>query len=332
MSFMTTKFDIVKRNTSEILTDEELEKLLRKKNPTIYHGYEPTGSGVHIGYILAINKLIDFQKAGFSVTVLFADLHAWLNEKGSLEKIAKIAELYKLSFASLGLDMKKVNVVMGTSFQMKPEYWKDVMKVSLSTRLARVRRSMTMIGRKDENPHVAQIFYPLMQAVDIKHLDVDAAAGDMAQRKVHAIAREELPNIGYRKPVAIHHPDLVGLTGGKMSSSLPETVIMIDENEDSIRQKISKAYCPEKETKGNPILQISQYIIFPSINSVKVERPSKFGGDIEYKSYEDMEKDFSAGRLHPADLKAATALQLSHILKPVRSKMSAKAASIRRTL
>jgi tyrosyl-tRNA synthetase len=51
---------------------------------------------------------------------------------------------------------------------------------------------------------------------------------------------------------------------------------------------------------------------------VTVERDRKFGGDVVYKSYEEMEKDFVGGKLHPMDLKASTAQSLDKIIMPVR--------------
>ena len=50
-----------------------------------------------------------------------------------------------------------------------------------------------MISRQLENPDVAQTLYPIMQAVDMAWLDVDVAIGGIDQRKVHMLAREELP-------------------------------------------------------------------------------------------------------------------------------------------
>ena len=195
---------------------------------------------------------------------------------------------------------------------------------------------MSLIGRGEEDPHVAQYLYPLMQAVDIKHLNVDIAFGDTAQRKVHMIAREFLPALGYKKPIAIHHKDMLGLTGGKMSASKPETCIMIDESPEQIKSKIMTAYCPAKQIKDNPILQICEHIIFERQNkkqkSLKVERPKKFGGDISFKSYEELVKAYQKD-LHPLDLKKTVALSLIKILEPVRKKFaSAKIQNLKRKI
>jgi len=49
-----------------------------------------------------------------------------------------------------------------------------------------------------------------------------------------------------------------------------------------------------------------------------VERPQKFGGNIKYKNYADLERDYLTKTLHPQDLKNALTRELADLLKPVR--------------
>ena len=98
------RLELVKRNIEEIVTEEELQELLKKKeDPRAYVGYEPSGK-IHMGHVLTVNKLIDLQKAGFKITVLLADMHAYLNKKGTLEEVRKIADYNRRCFIALGLD------------------------------------------------------------------------------------------------------------------------------------------------------------------------------------------------------------------------------------
>ena len=154
---------------------------------------------------------------------------------------------------------------------------------------------------------------------DIKALDVDIAHGGMEQRKIHMLARELLPEIGHEKPVCIHTPLLCSLQGPdtKMSSSMPETMIKVEEKPEEIKAKISKAYCPP-EKEGNPILQICELILFPKFGKIEIKRPEKFGGDIESNSYSELEKTYLAKNLHAADLKNSVAEALIELLEPVR--------------
>ncbi|NPE31423.1 tyrosine--tRNA ligase, partial [Methanococcoides sp. SA1] len=98
------KMDLIKRNVQEIVTEEELTKLLEtKEHPSAYTGYEPSGK-IHMGHVLTVNKLLDLQKAGFEITVLLADVHAYLNQKGTMEEVRKTADYNKECFLALGLD------------------------------------------------------------------------------------------------------------------------------------------------------------------------------------------------------------------------------------
>ena len=94
----------VVRNIEEVVTEQELQKLLESDELIkAYAGYEPSGD-LHMGHLLTVNKLIDLQCVGVNVTVLLADMHAFLNEKGTIEQIGEWAKHYKKSFVALGLN------------------------------------------------------------------------------------------------------------------------------------------------------------------------------------------------------------------------------------
>ncbi len=79
------KLSLITRNTEEVVTGEELESLVNSgRQCSAYVGYEPSGK-IHMGHVLTVNKLLDLQQAGFKITVLLADVHAYLNEKGTMD-------------------------------------------------------------------------------------------------------------------------------------------------------------------------------------------------------------------------------------------------------
>lgn len=307
------------KNTSEIISIEELKELLKKDEMGIgykraYIGFEPSGK-IHLGHFLQIRKMIDLQNAGFDITILLADLHAYLNQKGSMKEIHQLAEHNKEIFKAMGL---KAEYVYGSDFQLEKEYTLDLYRIALKTTLKRARRSMEVIAREEKNPKVAEVIYPLMQVNDIKHLKVDVAVGGMEQRKIHMLARELLPTIGWKPPICIHNPVLTGLDGeGKMSSS-KGNFIAIDDDPDAIKSKIKKAYCPIGIVEGNPIFEIAKYYLeYPLI----IKRPEKFGGDITLKNCEELEKLYLEKKIHPMDLKKTVSDGIISILSPIREKI-----------
>ena len=180
---------------------------------------------------------------------------------------------------------------------------------------------MQTVARDIENAKISQVIYPLMQITDFKYLKVDGALGGIEQRKIHMLALESLKDINYKQPFLIHHeliPSLKGPEHGKMSSSIKESMISILDSDKEIKDKISKAYCPEGDIKENPILSIIKLIIFPSREKFIIERPEKFGGKIEFGSYLDLEKSFLEKKIHPMDLKNSCAKYLSEILVKIR--------------
>ncbi len=310
-------FEFAARGAEEIVTVRELRGLLRRRKLKVYCGYEPSGK-VHFGHALTVWKLMDFQKIGAEVTVLFADLHAFLNDKGSLDDIRRVAEYNRHCFLALGLDPKKTNFLLGSDFQLEPEFSMDVLRLSVDTTLSRARRSMGMIARHLENPDVAQVLYPLMQAVDMARLGVDVAVGGIDQRKVHMIAREKLPILGHSKPVCVHMPLLHGLDGTSKMSSTKGNFIALDDSPAMIEGKIAKAYCSPKSVDGNPVLEYATHVALPLLGALKVKREKKHGGPLELSAAEELRKIYAQGDLHPADLKAAVADALAEVLAPVR--------------
>ena len=312
------KLDLVRDNTAELITEEEIKALLQTKDkPVVYCGYEPSGP-VHLGHLVTITKLIQLQKAGFKVKILLADWHAWLNKKGDWDFIEAQVKLWKKTFETLGLE--KAEYVKGTDFQRKKEYIDDLFLLSINTTVQRGLRSMQEVARDIEHAYVSQVIYPLMQVNDIKHLEVDVAQAGIEQRKIHMLAREILDVVNCKKPMFVHTPLVNSLQGPgkKMSSSIPESLISVSDSEEEIRAKLKKAYCLEGEVEGNPILEIARLVVFPRIKSFDVERPEKFGGNVSFANYPELEKAFAEKKLHPMDLKNSVGNYLIQILAPAR--------------
>ena len=324
------KLEILTRNTSEVVTYDELKNVLNKPKPRAYIGFEPSGT-VHLGWKICSNKIKDFLKCGFDFTILLADWHAYINDKlgGDIEKIKLCGKYMEDCFEAMGIDRKQVKFVYASDYVSDPKYWELVLKTSKSTSVARVKRAMDIMGREENeaDKDLSKLFYPAMQVSDIFYLNLDVAYGGLDQRHAHMLARDVSRKLSIKSPVAIHTPLLTGLQAGgrmnpaevKMSKSKPDSMISIHDSPDIVKNKISKSYCPEKQIEENPILEICKFVIFPELenNSFVIERPEKFGGNLEFKSYENLEKAF-ASDLHPLDLKNATAKYINNILEPIR--------------
>jgi tyrosyl-tRNA synthetase len=191
----------------------------------------------------------------------------------------------------------------------------------------------------------AWVYYPSMQAADIFHMKLNAACAGMDQRKAHMLARDVAEKLGWKKPVCIHTPLLMGLEGppqesskkdrqfdedkninmqisSKMSKSMPESCIFVHDEPKAIKTKINAAFCPPKQAEGNPVLEIAKYTIFTEKPSLMIPRSPKYGGPENFNKYEELEKAYVEGKLHPLDLKEGVAEALIEILSSVREYFS----------
>ncbi|MBI2664632.1 tyrosine--tRNA ligase [Candidatus Woesearchaeota archaeon] len=335
------RLQLIKEVGEEIITEAELKELLEeKKNPVAYDGFEPSGQ-IHIAQgilrSINVNKMI---KAGCTFKMFAADWHAWANNKlgGDLEKIQKCGDYLIEVWKAAGMDVDKVKFVRSSEVVSSQEYWKKVLQISRNATVKRIIRTGQIMGRKEsEIQQASQILYPCMQAADIFELEVDIAQLGQDQRKVNVLARELGEKLGYRKPVVVSHHMLMGLSEPKtdtkdatdraielkMSKSKPETAIFMTDSAEDVTRKISKAYCPEKTTKENPVLEYCKYIVFEKMKTLEIKRPEKFGGNLSIADYGEMEKIYGSGKLHPADLKTAVAGAINELLEPVRQHFKA---------
>ncbi|MBT4165644.1 tyrosine--tRNA ligase [archaeon] len=317
------RFELIKRNTQEVVKEDELRKLLKeKKNPVVYWGTSVTGKP-SIAYLFPLLKLSDFVKAGFRVKVLLADLHGaldgtpWtvLEHRYDYYKEA-ITQMFKV----LGADLDKVEFVKGSEFQLKPEYAYDVLKMASMNSIKDCKRAAAEVVKMGENPALGGLIYPIMQSLDEHYLDVDVQFGGLDQRKILMFARENLPKIGFDARVEVMNPMIPGLVGKKMSSSDAKSKIDVTDSVEDVKVKINKADCVE----GNPdngVMAFLKYVIMvlksDAGEKFVVERDEKWGGNLEFSSYLDIEKAFVKKELHPQDLKVAVAKSISELLSGV---------------
>ncbi len=329
------KIDLVKQVGEEIIEESELKELFQsKEHPVAYDGFEPSGQ-IHIaqGLLRAIN-VNKLTKAGIKFKFWVADWFALMNNKmgGDLEKIRTTGEYFIEVWKACGMDMKNVEFLWASE-HMDQDYWLSVIRIGTLNSVTRITRCSQIMGRSEkETLSAAQIFYPCMQAADIFKLNVDIAQLGMDQRKVNMLAREVAPKLGFRKPVAVHHHMLMGLTppaetglkgveasiAKKMSKSNPNSAIFMTDTAEEIKAKFNKAYCPEGTAEDNPVLEYCRYIIFEKVDKMAIERPEKFGGNITFSSYSDLEDAFRNKKVHPLDLKKAAAKYIDQFLQPVR--------------
>lgn len=346
---LDNRLALVQSVGEEIVTQEELHDFLAKNNSyTCYDGFEPSGQ-MHIaaGILRAINvnKMI---ASGAHFKIWVADWHAYLNNKmdGDIEKIKTVGKYFIEVWKAAGMNIAHVEFLWASDVVREPAYWELVMKVAKTNSVRRFVHSAEIMGRAEsDNLTLAQLMYVAMQVADIFYLNARVTQLGMDQRKVNMLAREVAQQLGYEKPMVVSHHILLGLqhrtnkSNGsnesnmsdklgrtvelKMSKSNPDSAIFMTDTTEEISRKIAKAYCPEGILEENPILEYCKYIIFESLDklgltTVTIERPEKFGGNVSFSSYTELEQAYANKEVHPQDLKNTVATCIDQLIEPVR--------------
>jgi len=334
---------VLRRPTEEFITKEELKsKIDSKEKLNHYISYEVSGL-VHLGQLLTALKIADLQKAGVNTSILMADFHTVINNKlgSDAEFIKEVANKYFRRAMEIGIKMgggnpKKTRFVLASDIYDN-SYWAKVIKIGKETTLSRAMRSISIMGRQEKKSiPTAWVLYPLMQAGDIFFQNINIAHAGMDQRRIHVVAREVGEKISGYKPMALHNHMLLGLHKPpvwpvpknkedkwqefKMSKSVKGSAVFVNDSKEDVVKKIKGAFCP-KESDYNPVLDWIKYLVFtPQFDSVfKIERPEKYGGDVEFLTYSEVKKAFLTGELHPSDMKSGLADYTTKLLQPFRN-------------
>lgn len=351
------RVSLITRHLDEVIGADEIKPLLEQDIPLKHYiGFEISGR-LHLGTgMMCMQKVRDLQRAGVECTIFLADWHTWINDKlgGDRDVIKKIAVGYfkeglSASLSALGGNPEAINWVMGSDLYENPQnrFWDTFIEVSKNTTMARVMRSISIMGRTEgDGIDFAKLIYPPMQVADVFTLRANFAQGGMDQRKAHVIARDVANQMTINpfkdakgakiKPIALHHHLLLGLakpdvypvppeqlreiwTSMKMSKSKPNTAVFIHDAPDDIRKKFRKAFCPPGDIDFNPVLDWLNHLVFQNDRApLTIKRDPANGGDVTFATYEDICEAYKSGALHPGDLKNGAADAVIELLEPVR--------------
>ncbi|KAK6474304.1 tyrosine--tRNA ligase [Huso huso] len=312
------------QNLQEVLGEEKLKEILKERELKIYWGTATTGKP-HVAYFVPMSKIADFLKAGCEVTILFADLHAYLdNMKAPWDLLELRTQYYeqviKAMLESIEVPLEKLKFVKGTDFQLSREYTLDVYKLSSTVTQHDAKKAGAEVVKQVDHPLLSGLLYPGLQALDEEYLKVDAQFGGVDQRKIFTFAEKYLPSLGYTKRIHMMNPMVPGLTGAKMSSSEEESKIDLLDRKEDVKKKLKKAFCEPGNIESNGVLSFVKHVIFPLHSEFVIMKDAKWGGDKTYTVFGDLEKDFAEELVHPGDLKNSVEAALNKLMDPIRKK------------
>ena len=246
-----------------------------------------------------------------------------------VKEIRESGELLKNTMIAAGLS-KEVKFIWADELVSNKDYWELLLNISKNSSLSRIRRSLPIMGRTEEDADrdFSKYIYPLMQVTDIMYLDLDFALGGMDQRHAHMLQRDIGEHMNAKKVISVHMPLLPGLKGSgrmddfkKMSKSDPDSAIFITDSDEDITRKIKNAYCPIGIIENNPLISILKSVVFPYyMDEITINRPESKGGSISVGSRKLVEL-YGEQKIHPVDLKNAVTGILIDIIDPIREKI-----------
>ncbi|KAE8409020.1 hypothetical protein BDV37DRAFT_278528 [Aspergillus pseudonomiae] len=277
-----------------------------------FWGTAPTGKP-HIGYLVPLIKIAEMVAAGIDFSIYFADEYAYLiNYKHPRELVDYRTQYYEFlvraTVEALGIP------------QMEDHF---------------VRESVLFAAVK-QSSHDLNRLYTLLSIDDVRAVSNEMATTTMTssllcparQSGVFALAERILPHLGYTSRAHLTTEMIPGLTTAKMSSShAAGTKIELLDPPDVVCSKIGEATCIPGVVEGNALLAMARHILLPLCRlrmaleggSHPFTVPSATGEDRTYFNYEDLEHDFLAHSVTPAELKASVAAGLNLLLDPVRN-------------
>jgi tyrosyl-tRNA synthetase len=331
--------ELILDNLAEVIGRKELEEKVRSGKPLkVYWGTAPTGKP-HLGYLIPMIKIAQLIKAGCELTIMFADLHAYLDAmKTSWEDLEfrskYYSELITQLLIRLQVDISKIRFIRGSEYQLKPDYTIDVYKLASKLTIDSAQKAGAEVVKQSNNPLLSGLIYPILQVLDEVYLGTDAELGGIDQRKIFMASHDHIHKIGYKPNIHLMNRMIPSLnsqlrdseelndSGAKMSSSDSDSKIELTESVKNIRKKISKAYLGEANI-SSPLFEFVRHVIFPinrllGLNSFEINRDDKWGGPIQFQSIELLISVFGENNLSPQDLKLGIADWIVNLLEPIR--------------
>jgi tyrosyl-tRNA synthetase len=292
--------ELLKAGAVEIIPGEELavriQESLDKGEPMrVKYGADPSAPDLHIGHVVPIRKLRQFQDLGHHIVFIIGDFTAMIGDPSGRSETRKrltpeqVDEHAKTYFDQVFmlLDPEKTEVVRNSIWLNKLDM-RQIIELAAKYTVARMLERDDFDKRfKGEVPiYIHEFLYPLAQAYDSYAIRSDIEIGGTDQKFNFLLGREIQREYGQRAQLILTMPLLVGTDGVKKMSKSLGNYIGITEPPDQIFGK----------TMSIADEQMPQYL--------------RLVLGHEDLGVEEIRRELSSGNLHPRDLKARIAREL----------------------
>jgi len=222
---------LLQRGVAEIIVADEMAARLRSgQKLRLKEGFDPSSPDIHLGHMVALRKLRQFQELGHQVILIVGDWTAQIGDPSgasitrpmlSPEQVQANAETYMEQF------FKVVNKAK-TEVRWQSEWFGkftlgDVIRLTSKFTVAQMlaREDFSNRYRAGQPIAITELLYPLLQAYDSVAIRADVEFGGTDQKFNLLVGRELQTMLGQRPQQVFLTPLLVGTDGTqKMSKSL----------------------------------------------------------------------------------------------------------------
>ena len=234
---------LLKRGVAEIIVEDEMLGLLRSgKKLRLKEGFDPSFPDIHLGHMVALRKLHQFQELGHQIVLIVADWTAQIGDPSgmsatrpmlSIEQVKANAETYMQQFFKV-VDKEKTEIRWQSEWFGKFTLTDIIQLTSKFTVAQFLARDDFSARYKAERPiALTELLYPLLQAYDSVAIQADVEFGGTDQKFNFLVGRELQSMVGQPPQQCFMVPLLVGTDGSqKMSKSLGNCIGVTDPPEE----------------------------------------------------------------------------------------------------
>jgi tyrosyl-tRNA synthetase len=277
---------LLKRGVAEIIVEDELLQLLRSgKKLRLKEGFDPSFPDIHLGHMVALRKLRQFQELGHQIVLIVADWTAQIGDPSgmsttrpmlSMEQVKANAETYMQQFFKI-VDRKKTEIRWQSEWFGKFTL-SDIIQLTSKFTVAQLMAREDFSTRYNAGRPIAmtELLYPLLQAYDSVAIEADVEFGGTDQKFNFLVGRELQSMVGQRPQQCFMTPLLIGTDGSqKMSKSLGNYIGVAE---------------PPEEIYGK-VMSISDTLIlqyFELVTDVPDEELAKFRQELDNQTINPM--------------------------------------------
>jgi len=232
---------LFKRGVSQIINEDELLKMMQSGRPLrLKQGFDPSFTDIHMGHVVGLRKLRQFQQLGHQVVLIVGDWTARIGDPTgrsatrpmlTAEQVKANAQTYMEQFFKI-VDKDKTEVRWQSPWFEKGIFGlEDIIRLSSRFTVAQFLAREDFARRYAEGHPIAitELLYPLMQGYDSVMIESDVEFGGTDQVFNCMVGRQLQEMVGQKPQQVFLMPLLVGTDGQqKMSKSLGNYIGVTD--------------------------------------------------------------------------------------------------------